>query len=410
MCLRKFVVAFGAVVLGVCAASCGNSETASRAAPTLGAVPVSACPVPGNAPLALAVSRRANSPSDLPDAARQIVRRFVTGIPALASGPKLSLINVDGRPSLHRDGVFRSTAGNREALRDDQEQFLAGFDAAAASMRAVEPEVDVLAALEKGAVAAGRPGPGTLVLVDSGLSTTGPLDVSQPGVLDAPADEVVAFLRAKQSLPDLTGITVFLIGIGEVARPQDELGFGAKKRLIERWTGIARAGGAACVTTIDVSRRGDPLDGVKPVKLVPVPPSVVYRPQGRTVLPDAGDVAFQLGQAVFRDPQAAREVLTPVAEQLRANPSYRLLVTGTTARWGSTQYQIDLATRRAQTVKQELVGLGADPARIETRGLGSYFREYVSDNGPGGVLLPGPAQQNRTVRIDPCTPACSFDP
>lgn len=153
MCLRKLVVAFGAVLLGVGSASCGNSETASRAAPTpgaalvAGAAPVAACPVPGNAPLALAVSRRANSPGDLPDAARQIVRRFVTDIPALVSGPKLSLINVDGRPTLYRDGVFRSTAGNREALRDDHERFLAGFDGAAASMRAVEPEVDVLAAL-----------------------------------------------------------------------------------------------------------------------------------------------------------------------------------------------------------------------------------------------------------------------
>jgi len=38
--------------------------------------------------------------------------------------------------------------------------------------------------------------------------------------------------------------------------------------------------------------------------------------------------------------------------------------------------------------------------------VGSYFPQYVPDFGPRGELLPGPAQLNRTVRIEPCTPQC----
>ena len=36
-------------------------------------------------------------------------------------------------------------------------------------------------------------------------------------------------------------------------------------------------------------------------------------------------------------------------------------------------------------------------------GLGSHFPGYVPDIGPGGVLLPGPAAENRQVIISwPC--------
>ncbi|HET9255080.1 MAG TPA: hypothetical protein VFO16_07745, partial [Pseudonocardiaceae bacterium] len=56
---------------------------------------------------------------------------------------------------------------------------------------------------------------------------------------------------------------------------------------------------------------------------------------------------------------------------------------------------------------RELVaGYSADPASIETVGAGSYFTGYRPDIGPNGELLPGPAQLNRTVRIDPCTSTC----
>lgn len=366
------------------------------------------CVLPAG-PLAVAISRRGNSPADLPMQVSQIVERFINDIPAEVTGPTLSLINVDGRSEVHTAGQFFSDSRNSPGLKDDQRQFLAGFLRTAADMRAAEPEVDILAALEEAGSAAGRPAAGTIVLVDSGLATSGALDLSQPGVLDAPAHDLIAFLRTAEALPDLRGLTVVLVGIGEVARPQPKLG-SRKRNLVELWTEIAEAGGAACVTSVDVARPDDPVDGeVKPVKLVPIPPPPVFVPDGLTVLLDAGEVGFEPGKAVFRDREAARKVLEPIAAQLRADPSYRLRLTGTTARWGTRDYQVDLATRRAETVKQELVDLGADLNQIETRGLGSYFAQYLPDNGPDGVLLPGPAQANRTVHIEPCNPTCLAD-
>lgn len=397
-----------ALFLAVTLVACGGGDGATSGESSEELV-IGKCVIPAG-PLAVAISRRANSPGDPPVQVSQIVQRFITDIPAMVTGPTLSLINVDGRSEIYRTGQFFSDSRNKYGLHSDQQQFLAGFDSAVASMRAAEPEVDILAALEEAGTAAGRPGPGTVVLVDSGLSTSGALDFSQPNVLDAPADDVITFLRNGGQLPDLRGLTVVFIGIGEVARPQQKLGT-RKARLIELWTKIAEAGGAACVTSVETPRSDDPIDGeVTSVKVVPVPRPPLYVSNGLTVLPDAGEVGFKPGEAVFRDAAAARAVLQPIADQLKADRSYRLLLTGTTARWGPRDGQIDLAKRRAEAVKQELDGLGANPDQIETRGLGSYFPQYVSDNGPGGVLLPGPAQANRAVRVEPCNLACPSNP
>ncbi len=368
------------------------------------------CVLP-DGPLAVAISRRANSPGTVPVQVTEMVEKFIEKIPAGVTGPTLTLINVDGRPGVQQSGPFRSPAGNSIRLKNDQLNFLKGFQRAASDMRAEEAEVDVLSALEQAGGAAGRPKAGTVVLVDSGLTTSGALDFSQPGVLDAPADDMIPFLRNTGALPDLHGLTVVLMGIGDVARPQETLGT-RKTHLVELWTKIAEASGAACVTSVEAPRRGDPVGGpLKPVKLVAIPRPPAYQPGGITVLPDAGEVGFEPGTAVFRDPEAARKVLQPIADQLKADRSVQLRLTGTTARWGPKNKQIDLARQRAETVKQELIGLGADPSQIaEPRGLGSYFAQYVPDNGPDGVLLPGPAQANRTVRIEPCHLSCPSDP
>jgi OmpA-OmpF porin, OOP family len=46
-----------------------------------------------------------------------------------------------------------------------------------------------------------------------------------------------------------------------------------------------------------------------------------------------------------------------------------------------------------------LVSDGAQPDQIVTRGVGWQFRGYQNDQGPGGVLLPGPAENNRSVIV-----------
>jgi OmpA-OmpF porin, OOP family len=87
------------------------------------------------------------------------------------------------------------------------------------------------------------------------------------------------------------------------------------------------------------------------------------------------------------------------ARYLATNPAERIELSGTTARWGSLPSDLALARQRARAVRAVLLALGARPRQILTRGLAWHFRGYRDDQGPGGALLPGPAEHNRSVIV-----------
>lgn len=359
------------------------------------------CPVPVG-PMAFAVSGRANSPEPgLPQSIQDATVSVLTRAVDEDYRPRVTLVNLDGRPTSAGSETYASDAGNGIAAEDDRNQFLNGFGEALTSLRAQTPEADVLTALDLAGRSAGGQRPGTVVLVDSGLSTVAPLDFRQRGLLDAPPAETVDALRAANALPALQGVTVVLAGLGDVAAPQTALAPAQRTSLVALWTAVAEAGGAACVAVVDEPRGGDAPSDVPPVSLVDVPPPPTITPGQVTALPDDNSVGFQPDTAEFRDRNAARAVLTPFAQFLTESPARRLALTGTSARAGTLPGQIDLSTRRAEAVKALLVELGAPADRISTRGVGSEFPGYVDDIGPDGRQLPGPASANRTVIVEP---------
>ncbi|MDD7940830.1 OmpA family protein [Actinomycetospora lutea] len=363
------------------------------------------CPVPVG-PMAFAVSGRANSPEPgLPQAVQDATVSVLTRAVDQDVRPRITLINLDGRPTSAGSDTYSSDAGNGIAAEDDRNQFLSGFGEALTGVRAQAPEADVLSALDLAGRSAGTGGqgnrPGTVVLVDSGLSTVAPVDFRQRGLLDAPPAETVEALRANNALPGLQGVTVVLAGLGDVAEPQAALSPAQRSSLVGLWTAIAEAGGASCIAVVDEPRGGDAPSDVPSVSLVDVPPPPTITPGRTTALPDDNSVGFRPDTAEFRDRNAARGVLLPFAQFLQESPTRRLALTGTSARAGTPQGQVDLSTRRADAVKALLVELGAPADRISTRGVGSQFPGYVDDVGPDGRQLPGPASANRTVIVEP---------
>ncbi|MDQ3886263.1 MAG: OmpA family protein [Actinomycetota bacterium] len=390
-------------------AGCGGGEATGASPGGAGAGPAGdgsniSCPVP-DGPIAVAVSGRANSPAPvLPPVADRIVSEAAEQVSIDGTGPRLTLVSIDGRPEPLGSAAFTPRSQNDIAVSRERRRFLESFRQSVAEVRAKAPEVNDLAALDLAARAAHEgTKPGTVVFVDSGLQTVEPLDFRQPGVLDADPVEVVNFLKRTGAVPDLSGLTVIFSGIGDTAPPQKALDVARRERLATLWTEIAKAGGANCVQVDSEPRGGAAPNEVPAVGTVPVPPPPVpdFSALSTTVLPDNDTVGFLPGKAVLRDPQAAAEVLRPFADWLLANRSRHVELTGTTARFGDLAGQIELATRRAEAIKQVLVDLGVDPAQITTRGVGSQFPEYVNDQASDGTLLPGPAAANRTVRIDP---------
>lgn len=397
--LPRLLSLFVAMVL---LAACGGGAAEPPAATDPAAMP--GCS-PTSGALALAVGGHANGPAPaLPPDVEGMLAAAVA-VPAGQPGPPVSLIEIDGRPVAVVSGqVFRSDAGNDDALAADRAQFAADVADAVAQTTATTAEVDDLAGLDMAARAVHATGPtGTVVLIDPGLSTVAPLDFRRPGMLAADPADVVAFLRAHHALPDLHGLVVRGYGIGDTAPPQPPLPLAQQAQLRALWSAVLTASGAACVTISSWPHTGAAGSGLPPVGLVPLPsPPVIDLGSGvPTVLADDSAVGFLPGRDVLRDPQGAADLLTPVATWLAGDPARTVTLTGTTARWGDDAGQLDLSLRRARAVASVLVSLGAPADRIHTTGLGSHFPGYRPDNGPAGPLLPEPATHNRSVILTP---------
>jgi len=378
-----------AVVLLLCATltACGSAH--GQAAPP---------PLPGciadrlGQPVTVAIGARANTPAAVPLPAP--VARLLDA--AVENHKNLTVINVDGKPTVAFEGVFNSKAANDEALKKDRERFTSTFGAALTKLRAQSGEVDQLSAMQQAARAT-QPG-GVVVLIDSGIQTVAPLDFRKDDLLEADPAEIRTFLDKNDLLPKLKGLSVLLVGVGNTAAPQDRLDQHTQDNLTEIWKAVATGGGASCVETLTGPNTRDAVTATPAVSKVTPPklPTPKAVPCQDTVLPDSGAVGFRPGEDNFRDPGAARATLTAMAADInRLKLSVRLV--GTTASWGSESYRIDLARRRAEAVKQVLVSLGVPGDRIATEGVGTHWPTHVPDLDEHGNLIPGPAQRNRSV-------------
>lgn len=95
--------------------------------------------------------------------------------------------------------------------------------------------------------------------------------------------------------------------------------------------------------------------------------------------PSAGsmeDFTVNVGDRVYFDLDQYRldsddqEILQRQAAWLESYPSVRILVAGNADERGTREYNLALGERRANVVKQYLISLGVDPARIETVSYG----------------------------------------
>jgi outer membrane protein OmpA-like peptidoglycan-associated protein len=310
-----------------------------------------------------------------------------------------SIVIADGTPTVDWSEWLVIRGGNSTArqvrLQDNQR----ALEDAVRAARAQDQETDLLSALSLASREAGAfEEPREIVVVDSGLSTTGPLDFTRPGMLDADPDEVVAELEAADMLPELCGITVTVQGLGDTAPPQDPLSIAQRKRVTGIWEAVLGASCADEVVVVEVPLKGEPDSSLPPVTAVLLPePTTCDR--GVVVLA-GGEVAFQPDSAVLLDPSAAHDVLEPIAEQI-VGRRLTATVTGTTADWGPMAGQMALSQDRAQAVVDVLVDLGVGRDQLRAEGVGSDFPAYVADGGPEGPLDPAAAAANRTVVLTP---------
>lgn len=347
-------------------------------------------------PVALAIGARSNSPE--PSLSADVTATMNS---ALGAHQTITIVRLDGSPQVVFSQAFKPQGANSQTAKADMNtyvsnlnQILEGTQQTATDVRAQAPQTDVLDAL---AVAASEvPQGGNVIVMDSGLQTTAPLNFTT-GLLNDDPRTIADYLKSAGELPDLRGRHVYFSGLGWTASPQPPLNVNNRNKVVAIWTQLAMAAGASCVYAAPNADTEEAVPGRPPVAIVTPPPPA--QPPGAcstTDLGDADNVGFDFDSATYRDRGGAHATLQKLANvMLRTGES--LTLTGATSSEGSDQYNLQLSLERANAVKFTLVGMGAGGSRITTYGDGSHLPGRLNDRGPNGQLLIGPAIQNRKV-------------
>jgi outer membrane protein OmpA-like peptidoglycan-associated protein len=301
-------------------------------------------------------------------AAEEIVRRA-----AQTNHGSLDLV-VAGDPadSRHVDLTpLRTTADGHSEIehgpsRDGKvDAIVAGVRAALAALAPGSGAPDLLGAIS---TAARLGPPGVMVVADSGVSTTDPLDLRVLGWDQDPAG-VVADLGARGFLPDLHSWTVRFTGLGHVAGTQPGLPPPQQRWLETLWTSLCRAGGASACLVAEPGRDATPAS-TRAVPPVPVPPVTTARDRDGsqvTTFP-ASSLGFTEGSSALAP--GADLALGAVVAAAR-DGHHAVSVVGYVAYWGSAAYRDGLSVKRARAVADRLVALGVPADLITAVGAGA---------------------------------------
>ena len=318
---------------------------------------------------------------------------------AVAQQSFFSVVVADGAPYVADSGQLKVSGNTHYEQQAQRRVNRQRVDAAVASARAVTPETDLLAALQVAASSIqGRPGHRSIVVLDSGLSTTGALDFRNPDLLDAVPAEIADATGKAGKIPALAGLSVRFIGLGNTAQPQVELDRIRRSQLQSVWKAIVQTAGTRDVEfeSAPTPPPHPPASDLPPVSLVPVTPG--YSCAGKVMTITGGDLAFRPYSDVFLDSATAEAILRPIADQMKAG-GLTAVLHGMTADVRDPAEQKKLGYLQAQTVANLWLADGVPVQTLTVVGIGSDFADHVPERGADGNLDPTAAEANRKITI-----------
>lgn len=327
---------------------------------------------------------------------------------AIATNGNLSIIAVDGAPFVFGKIDFEEDRKglSQKKLEAVHKKYSEQIQSSLKDCFAKTPEVDTLSAIDLGARnLSGKKGEKQLVILDSGMQTTGYLNFTETYLESFNIPKILSDLKKEDAIPNLEGVEVYWYGLGNVAGPQKELMPKNRKALMELWRAILEEGGADVFFSeevfVDLERK-EGLPKVTPVEIL-VPSNQISRYSEEVVVFDEETLNFYPGKADLLTPvEEVRKALTPICEYLLKNPSERILIVGTTAGVPDSQrsYSLNLSNERSLAVRQLILAEGVSASQVETLGMGCYDPFHVPDLNPDGSLNEM-APKNRKVLIVP---------
>ena len=212
--------------------------------------------------------------------------------------------------------------------------------------------------------------PATMLLLTSGVTTSGGFDLRKVGWAEPPAAAAAA-LKQRGLVPDLAGWIVIFSGLGETTGRQPALPLPQQTTLASYWLAICHTAGAVSCHVDDSPR---PVRSSRSKVLVPVVPvpavQSITGPHGQQQSVIPADLLFAFNSATLLP--GADSYLDPIVTQA-ATESYSVSVTGQASPDGGTaSYNLRLSTLRAQAVEHRLIMLGLAPRKVvQVNGIGT---------------------------------------
>lgn len=318
----------------------------------------------------------------------------------------ISIVGVDGSPSLIAADDYDIPEQYKNAaetkLHADAQKKAHSLMMQLGEVRADDCEVDTLKALQmavRSFDAVPETADRTIIVVDTGWSTTGLLDFSNH-LLNGEPEAIAEMLDEKNAIPDMQGVTVKWQQMGDVAAPQQELSQSQVFMLEEIWRAVIEKGGGIFEHS-DIPPNNGTIGGSLPeVSVIELPWEEPVKFDIKNTASFEEPVFFSEEQIRFygdsdryKDPEKAMDCIEPVAEYMLANTDFRLLLAGTTAGDEDSKYVRELSYARANAVKNSLVEMGVPETRIFVAGLGNSDPWHIYGVGTEGAL----AAQNRKV-------------
>ena len=255
-----------------------------------------------------------------------------------------------------------------------------------------------------------------IIIMDNGIVTKGDIHFISRGINRINFRETAAFeefindltgeLYTDKLIPDLSGVNITFMGLGDVANPQEELPNYIKDGLKNLWTSIFNKGNANRVDFKDYPRGTRPneylIDNTGFPYVTPIrferfinrnEPIIVY----------SDEVSFVANSANYVNQENAELLLRSYTELLNSylrQTGAKIYIVGSMAEYPRGERSTDLSTRRAMTVRDTLVKFGLPEDRLEAFGLGinypdredewlnNVFNEAIAKNNRKVVLIP----------------------
>lgn len=249
-----------------------------------------------------------------------------------------------------------------------------------------------------------------MLILHSGISTTGILDFTKGYLGSNEIPDVMAHLKKEQAIPDLKGIHIIWAGMSDTKAPQPELSSKNKAYLQGLWKSILETAGAKVDFVQDLPIETEQDETLPKVSIVNVlQPACAIKEiidnekiEKTMVVLDEKTVNFKPGSAVLVSSEKnVKNTLKEYIKYMSENPSYKVLFAGTTASAGKQDELIVLSEKRCNTIKKIFIKSGVKEDQIETIGLGYKNDYYIKDIDKNGNLIEEKAKKNRSVIILP---------